>query len=58
MSNNPNFKSNKQSDGHGYGISSVKSILNSCEGDISFDCDGHRFIVTVLLPKSEFVVTE
>lgn len=50
LNNNPQLKSTKQEDHHGYGIDNIKRILKSYHGYLIVDEDDYFFYVTILLP--------
>lgn len=50
LNENPQLKSTKQENHHGYGIDNIKRILKSYHGYFIVDEDNYFFYITILLP--------
>lgn len=47
------FKSDKDSDGHGYGLLNIESTANKYNGECSIDSDNNLFRISVIIPIPE-----
>lgn len=53
LSDEKGIKSDKKSEGHGYGLLNIKAIAQKYNGDCSIDTDNNLFRISVIIPMAK-----